>query len=54
MTRTVLDLSLDQARDLRDRGQQVPVSVNLSASDLLDVGLVDHIAGALAGARPDR
>lgn len=51
ITRAVLDLSLDQARDLRARGRPVPVSVNLSASDLLDVGLVDHIAAALAARR---
>jgi diguanylate cyclase len=48
ITRAVLDLSLDQACELRNRGLPVPVAVNLSASDLLDVGLVDHIAGALA------
>lgn len=47
ITRAVLDLSLDQARVMRDRGWSVPISVNLSASDLLDVGLVDHIAAAL-------
>ena len=48
ITRLVLDLSLDQARVMRGHGLPVPVSVNLSASDLLDVGLVDHIASALA------
>jgi diguanylate cyclase len=47
ITRAVLDLSLDQACELRNRGLPVPVAVNLSASDLLDAGLVDHIAAAL-------
>ncbi len=47
ITRTVLDLSLDEAVALREHGWVYPVSVNLSASDLLDDALVDDIATAL-------
>ena len=47
ITRTVLDLSLDEATRLRERGWTIPVSVNLSASDLLDDNLVEHVEQAL-------
>jgi diguanylate cyclase (GGDEF)-like protein len=47
LTRAVLRLSLDAVVELRRRGWTVPVSVNLTASDLLDPTLVDHIAEAL-------
>jgi EAL domain-containing protein (putative c-di-GMP-specific phosphodiesterase class I) len=48
LTRTVLELSLDEAQSLRRLGWTIPVSVNLSASDLLDSGLVDFVADALS------
>jgi diguanylate cyclase len=48
LTRVVLRQSLDLAQDLRRRGWCIPVSVNLSAGDLLDALLLDHIAAALA------
>jgi diguanylate cyclase (GGDEF)-like protein len=48
LTRVVLRRSLELSRDLRHRGWGTPVSVNLSAGDLLDALLVDHIADALA------
>lgn len=47
LTRTVLALSLDEAAALQQLGRPMPVSVNLSASDLLDAHLVDYIAEAL-------
>jgi diguanylate cyclase (GGDEF)-like protein len=47
LTRTVLDLSLDEAQALRRLGWRIPVSVNLSASDLLDNNLVHYVATAL-------
>ena len=47
VTRMMLELSLDEAGRLRDLGTPIPVSVNLSASDLIDLGLVDHISAAL-------
>jgi diguanylate cyclase len=48
ITGAVLDLSLDEARRLRDRGCPLSVSVNLSASDLMDDRLVEHVEQALA------
>jgi EAL domain-containing protein (putative c-di-GMP-specific phosphodiesterase class I) len=48
VTRAVLEMSLDEACALRRRGWTVPVSMNLSASDLLDDSLVDIVAEALA------
>jgi diguanylate cyclase (GGDEF)-like protein len=48
ITRTVLDLSLDEAVRLRDHGWSISVSVNLSASDLLDDNLVEQVGCALA------
>ncbi|MDQ1304807.1 MAG: hypothetical protein QG671_635 [Actinomycetota bacterium] len=48
VTRTVLDQSLDEARRLRDRGWELSVSVNLSASDLLDDNLLQIVELALA------
>jgi diguanylate cyclase len=47
LTRTVLDLSLDEAATLQDLGRPMPVSVNLSASDLLDTHLAEYVAEAL-------
>ena len=47
LTRRVLDLSLDEAVALRRQGQAIAVSVNLSASDLLDAQLADYVAEAL-------
>jgi diguanylate cyclase len=48
VTRTVLNQSLDEARRLRDRGWELSVSVNLSASDLLDDNLLQIVELALA------
>jgi diguanylate cyclase len=48
LTRIVLDLSLDEAVSLRRLGWAIPVSVNLSASDLLDTKLVTYVARALS------
>jgi diguanylate cyclase (GGDEF)-like protein len=48
VTRIVLRLALDEAVELRCHHWPVPVSVNLSASDLLDDSLVDVIAQLLA------
>ena len=48
LTRKVLNLSLDEAVLLGKQGQSISVSVNLSASDLLDTQLVDFVADALA------
>ena len=48
LTRTVLAQALNDAKELRDLGWPLPVSVNLSASDLMDTGLVDDIASGLA------
>ena len=47
LTRHVLDRALDEAVALRRAGWPVPVAVNLSASDLLDCGLVDVVADGL-------
>jgi EAL domain-containing protein (putative c-di-GMP-specific phosphodiesterase class I) len=48
ITRAVLDLSMQEAMSLRQNGWTVPVSVNLSASDLLDGHLVEYVADGLA------
>jgi diguanylate cyclase (GGDEF)-like protein len=47
ITRAVLDMSLDEVRRMRERGWPLAVSVNLSASDLLDDNLVEHVELAL-------
>jgi diguanylate cyclase (GGDEF)-like protein len=47
LTRRVLDLSLDEALELRRQSRKIAVSVNLSASDLLDTQLGDYVAEAL-------
>ncbi|MCE0537484.1 bifunctional diguanylate cyclase/phosphodiesterase [Kineosporia rhizophila] len=47
LTRNVLDLAFDEAAELRRRGHEVAVSVNLSASDLLDGRLEHDIARRL-------
>jgi diguanylate cyclase (GGDEF)-like protein len=48
LTRYILDAALSQARRWRDAGRPVPVSVNLSARNLLDVRLPDLVSGLLA------
>jgi EAL domain-containing protein (putative c-di-GMP-specific phosphodiesterase class I) len=48
LTRVVLALALDQAQAFRRAGLDLRVAVNLSASDLLDVNLVDAVTNALA------
>jgi diguanylate cyclase (GGDEF)-like protein len=48
VTRAVIQLALTEVEALRRRGWTMPVSVNLSASDLLDGNLVDYLAEALA------
>ena len=47
LTRRVIDLALTEATRLRSWGWDLPISVNVSASDLLDLSLVDYIAAAL-------
>ncbi len=47
ITRTVLSLALDEATSLRQLGLDLPVSVNLSASDLLDTNLAEYLDQAL-------
>jgi len=55
ITRAVLNLALDHAVVLARSGVSVPVAVNLSASDLLDVTLADDVIGGLEqrGLPPD-
>ena len=48
LTRYVLASALAQVRTWRDAGVDLSVSVNLSARDLVDVELPDHISGLLA------
>ncbi len=48
LTRRVLDLSLDEAVVLRRLERPIPISVNLSASDLLDRQLIAYVAEALS------
>jgi diguanylate cyclase len=48
MTRVVLVVALDQVAALQASGQPLTVSVNLSASSLLDADLPDHVAAMLA------
>jgi diguanylate cyclase len=48
LTRYVLDSALAQARIWLDNGQKIPVSVNLSARNLLDTTLTHEIATQLA------
>jgi diguanylate cyclase (GGDEF)-like protein len=48
LTRYVLDIALAQARTWLDSGQRIPVSVNLSARNLLDTTLPHEIATQLA------
>jgi len=43
----VLDVALAQIRSWRDRGITLTVAVNLSATNLLDLGIVETIAGLL-------
>ena len=48
LTKYVLDAALGQARRWCDSGNSVPVSVNLSARNLLDDSLPDLVSGLLA------
>jgi EAL domain-containing protein (putative c-di-GMP-specific phosphodiesterase class I) len=48
LTRYVVNLALAQTRIWLDNGQHIPVSVNLSARNLLDTGLPQEIATLLA------
>ena len=48
LTHHVLDTALAQARVWSDLGRPLPISVNLSARNLLDEGLPDLVAGLLA------
>ena len=48
LTRHVLDTALGQARTWSDAGRPLPVSVNLSARNLLDVGLPAQVTELLA------
>jgi len=48
LTRHVLDIALAQARTWSDAGQPLTVSVNLSARNLLDVGLPGQVEELLA------
>jgi diguanylate cyclase (GGDEF)-like protein len=48
LTRYILDAALGQARRWRDSGRPIPVSVNLSARNLLDVQLPDLVSDLLA------
>ena len=47
LTRYVLNVAVAQTRIWLDNGQQIPVSVNLSARNLLDTGLPQEIATLL-------
>ena len=55
ITHYVLDAALRQCRAWRDEGREVPVAVNLSPRDLLDVGLPDEVCALLDkwGVEPD-
>jgi diguanylate cyclase (GGDEF)-like protein len=48
LTRRVLDLALSQVRHWLDAGHRIPVSVNISARNLLDDQLVSFISELLA------
>ncbi|MEA2669253.1 MAG: hypothetical protein QOJ33_2187, partial [Chloroflexota bacterium] len=48
LTRRVLEMALDQAADWQKRGRHLTVSVNLSASSLVDADLPDQIFAMLA------
>ena len=48
LTKYILDAALGQARRWRDSGRAIPVAVNLSARNLLDVRLPDLVSGLLA------
>jgi diguanylate cyclase (GGDEF)-like protein len=48
LTRCVLDTALAQARTWADAGRPLPISVNLSARNLLDERLPDQVAQLLA------
>lgn len=48
LTRAILSMALDQCRSWRDAGHDLPVAVNLSASDLVEVDLAPHVKALLA------
>lgn len=48
LTEHVLDASLAQVRAFVDEGRSIPVSVNITAPDLLDLAFVGRVARALA------
>ncbi len=47
LTRDVFELAVAQLRTWRDRGGMLPLAVNLSAVDLLDLKLVDSLTAVL-------
>ena len=48
LTRDVFELAVAQLVEWRDRGEVMPLAVNLSAVDLLDLQLADSLAAVLA------
>ncbi len=50
----VLDMALAQIRSWRDQGITLTVAVNLSTTNLLDLGVVETIARVVANPRPAR
>ena len=47
ITRVVVDLAAAQVAELRSAGHDLSVSVNVSAKDLVDEGLADHVVRCL-------
>jgi diguanylate cyclase (GGDEF)-like protein len=47
LTLNVLDMAIGQMRAWSDSGQPIPVSVNISARNLLDAKIADHIVALL-------
>ena len=48
LTRDVFELAVAQLREWQERGEVLPLAVNLSAVDLLDLQLADSLAAVLA------
>jgi diguanylate cyclase (GGDEF)-like protein len=48
LTRWIIDAALERARAWRDAGHDLRLSVNISVSDLLDVGFPGEVTAALA------
>ncbi len=48
LTRTVINLALEQVADWQTKGHEVPVAVNLSARSFLDSQLLDELPGLLS------